>query len=118
MDFKLDDNNDLVIENNNLLLIDGADLVKQILKERLQTFLGEWFLDTDLGVPYFQDILKKGVNLKTISNVFKNEILGTPGVIELEKFNLDFTEGNRRLSLDFSVRTEDGSITINLEELV
>lgn len=117
MDFKLDANNDLVIENNNLVLIDGADFVGQMLKERLQTFLGEWFLDTDLGIPYFQNILTKGVNLNTIKNVFKNEILSTPGVIELEDFNLDFTDSTRQLSLDFSVRTENGSITINIEEL-
>lgn len=118
MDFKLDDNNDLVIENNNLVLIDGADFVKQLLKERLQTFLGEWFLDIEIGIPYFQDILKKNVSLNTIANIFKNEILQTPGVIELEKFDLDYNENTRELSLSFAVRSLDGSITINIEELI
>lgn len=117
MDLKLDDNNDLVFENNQLVLVDGADFVKQLLKQRLQTFIGEWFLDTSLGIPYFQEILKKQVNINAVSNIFKNEILNTPGVIEMETFELDFTEGTRHLSLTFSVRTQTGSITINIEEL-
>lgn len=117
MDLKLDDNNDLVIEDNELVLLDGGDLVAQLLKEKLQTFQGEWFLDTSLGVPYFQDILKKQVDLSGIGNIFKDQILNTPGILGLTNFNLDYTENNRNLSLNFSVRSEDGEITINIEEL-
>jgi len=118
MDLKLDDTNDLVVENNELVLIDGVDLIRQLLIQRLQTFLGEWFLDTSLGIPYYQDILKKTAVVSTISNILKDEILDTTGVLELQTFELDFTESSRELSLEFSVRTQEGTITINLEELI
>jgi len=118
MDLKVDENNDLVIENNELILIDGPDFVRQMLIQRLQSFLGEWFLDIEVGVPYFQDILKKDVSISKISNIFKDEILNTPGVVELQQFDLSFNELTRRLSLTFAVKALNESIVINLEELI
>ena len=118
MDLKLGENNDLIIENNELVMIDGSDLVKQLLLQRLKSFRGEWFLDSSLGLPYFQDILKKETSINTVSNIFKDQILGTPGVLELEEFNLDFTESTRQLIVNFVVRTLEGSIKINLEEVI
>jgi hypothetical protein len=118
---KLDDNNDLAIENNNLVLIDGSDLVKQLIIQRLKTFLGEWFLDKSVGIPYFQDILIKNPNANVVTTLIKNEILKAEGVIELDSFSTDFNDGARQLSISFSVRTEDGIIRINnfiLGELV
>lgn len=118
---KLDENNDLAIENNNLVLIDGSDLVKQLIIQRLKTFLGEWFLDKSVGIPYFQDILIKNPNANVVTTLIKNEILKAEGVIELDSFSTDFNDGARQLSISFSVRTEDGIIRINnfiLGELV
>lgn len=113
MDFKLDDNNDLIIENNNLVLIDGIDLVRQLLLERLRTFRGEWFLDVTVGVPYFQDIMKKGVNINSVSSILKDEIVGTPGVISLKSFELDFDNLIRELKVVFSAQATQGEILIN-----
>lgn len=104
--------NDLVFENNKLVLIDGLDFVEQLLKERLQTFLGEWFLDTSLGLPYFQDILVKNPVPTKITALLKDAILETPGVIELVDFSPDFDSKNRNLMLSFSARTEEGEIKI------
>ena len=105
-------NDDLVFENNELVLVDGLDLVEQLLRQRLQTFLGEWFLDTSLGLPYFQDILVKNPNANVVTSLLKDAILNTPGVIELVSFTPDFDSVNRSLNLSFSVRANDGEITI------
>jgi len=54
--FLLDQNGDLDISGNHLTLTDGIEAIRQHLKVKFQIFLGEWFLDESVGVPYFQQI--------------------------------------------------------------
>ena len=55
MDLKLDATaHDLIIENYDLVLVDGIDLVRQAIKQRLLLVLEEWFLDDTIGVPWYQ----------------------------------------------------------------
>jgi len=116
-DLKLDQTSgDVIVANGDLVLTDAEDAVRQHVQQRLRTFLGEWFLNTAVGVPYYQNILKKNPNPSIIAGVFQNEIIQTPGVLELLDFNLDFNNGTRKLRLDFKVRVTTG--VINFEELL
>lgn len=108
---RIDNNNDIQIDNNNLTLIGGREEIAQVLRQRLRVFLGEWFLDTREGIDYYGDILKKAPDPGQVNALFKNEILTSPGVIELIEFNLDIV--GRQLTLAFSARTKDGIITFN-----
>ena len=100
---------DIVVENGKLVWIGGADAVRQHLQNRFLTFLGEWFLDTSIGVPWFRDILKKNPTFSLVAAIMKSTILDTPGVIDLIEFNFDY-EDNRTLKLDFKCLTDDGMI--------
>lgn len=112
MDLRLDTvNTDIVLENGDLALIEDSDAVAQHIRQRLKTFYGEWFLDTSVGVPYYQDILRKNPNPDVVEQLLRNEILGTPGVIELMKFEMDFQNGARTLDVSFEARTVDGPVT-------
>lgn len=111
MDFKSTPEGDFAIENNDFVLIDGIDLVKQLVQENLRTFLGEAFSDVTVGVPYFQEILKKGVEINTVSSIIKDTILQTKGVISLKSFELDFDE--RNLSVQTQIQAKDGIIILN-----
>ncbi len=99
--------NDLEVINGDLVLNSGVDAVAQYLKAKLKTFLGEWFLDLSVGIPYFKEILKKNINPVTVDAIFKEAILSTPNVIELQEFDMNI-ESDRRLILDFKVRTKEG----------
>ncbi len=70
--------------------------------------MGEWFLNLDAGLPYFQDILIKDPNLNAIDGVIKNTIIDTPGVIELLGFDMDYDSSSQALVLTFSVQVSDG----------
>ena len=108
-DLKLDDlTGDLVIENADLVLTVGSDAVRQHLLQRLRTFMGEWFLNLDARLPYFQDILIKDPNLNAIDGVIKNVIIDTPGVLELLSFDMDYDSSTQALVLTFSVQVSDG----------
>lgn len=108
---KIDASNDIEIINNDLFLLGGRDEIAQVLRQELRVFLGEWFLNTDEGIPYLQEILKKNPNVSTVDAIFKNKILESPGVIELTEYTLDFE--NRKLRLYFKARTEEGIITFD-----
>lgn len=116
-DLRLDQTSgDLLITNADLELTEKSDAVRQHVQQRLRAFLGEWFLDTSVGVPYYQDVLKKNPNPQIVAGVFQNEIIQTPGVLELLDFEFDFNNALRTLRLDFSVRVTEG--VINFSELV
>lgn len=117
--FKMDDNDDLAIENNGFVLTvhDSDEEIRQRLLQALRFFLEEWFLDNSLGIPYFQAIFVKGTPPDVIEAAFKDAILSTEGVVSLERFApLDFNVSTRKLSVDFDVKTINGNnLTINEE---
>ena len=81
----IDDNNDTFLDaSGNVAIVDDAESLRQRLLERLQFFLGEWFLDETLGVPYFQQILQSNVDINIVSNIITNEILKESEVIRVE----------------------------------
>jgi len=94
---------------------DPATVVAQRLRIRLQTFLGEWFLNTGYGVPYWQRILGKKTSKTAIDRIFQEQILDERGVREISSFSSTFK--NRQYDMSFRVRALDGSlsevITIN-----
>ncbi|MCP3944604.1 MAG: hypothetical protein GY710_24435 [Desulfobacteraceae bacterium] len=113
MDFLIQDN-DLVIQNNNLVLVDGLEETRQRLTQRLQTFFSEWFLDRRRGIPHIQEIRKKGVQQSTVSAIFKKEILDVEGVTELLKFEMDYIPSSRTLVLDFAIRSNEGTLELTI----
>ena len=99
---------DFVIENNSLVEIDGMEAIRQHMTIRFQIFLGEWFLDTSIGVPWFRDVLVKNPSFNVVMQVLKDVILDTPGVLQIITFEFDYTEGTREVSLDFQALTTEG----------
>ena len=116
----LDSSNDLIIQAGRLVTVaDGAEVVQHV-RSRLLFYLGEWFLDIDAGVPYFQEIFTKPANLANIESIFKSKILRTPGVKRLTDFSMTYEGGSSRtLSVSFSAETTFGfidkdKVTINV----
>lgn len=89
-----------------------ADLeaIRQAVQIRCQTFLGEWFLDLDAGIPYFQNVFVKSPNIAAIRQVFKSKIEGVPGVLEVTKLDLDYNRSTRELRIDFAANTNFGEL--------
>lgn len=106
-DFRLDADGDLSLEEGDFTLIAGAEAVASALKARLQTFLGEYFLDSSIGVPYFTEVFGKPPAPR-VEAVFREAILGTPGVAALQSLKL--TREGRTLRLAFQVNTDFGEI--------
>lgn len=101
---------DLLISGGALQTVDGDAHLSQFLKIRLLTFLGEWFLDQRIGVPYFRDVLVKNPNPTVLRGVFRDVVANTPGVVRILAFSVSLESTTRQLSVAFEVLTDTGSI--------
>ena len=121
-DIRLDPitNADIDLSTEALELVDGTDAIAQHLLIRLRFVKGEYFLDTRLGVPYFEDIFIKNPNLVVVRALFRETILETPGVLSIERFDMDFDTANRKLRVDFtcSVTTQEEPLDFSEEFLI
>ena len=82
----------------------------QRLDENLSFFLGEWFLDTREGVPYWQRIIGAKPDLGLIDTLYRRAILLTPAVGSVPNLKLDFARATRTLGVHFNVILKDGSL--------
>jgi hypothetical protein len=107
---------DLVHDGHRLQLIADVPAIAQSLRTRLSTFQGEWFLDEDFGVPYFQTVLGKQASLVAVREVFRGIIADTPGVLGIVRLELGRTRGGgaRDFTLSFAVTTDTGQLSLTL----
>lgn len=108
---------DLKITNNSLTLTTGLEAIRQHLQVRFQMFFGEWFLDTEVGVPWFQDVLQKQSSFTVVSEILKGVALDTPGILQLLKFNFDYVAATREITLEIQCLSTEGIIDFSLLDL-
>ena len=114
MDLRLDTNTgDLDMSLGTPQLVTGREAIAQKIRIRLRFFRGEWFLDTRLGVPYFESILKKNPNKNVVASLFQQVVLKTPGVTALKSFALSINKQTRVLSVTFEAATTDGDVVFD-----
>lgn len=118
IDLKISDTtNDLILTDGDLTLIMDSDQIRQAVKQALQTFLGEWFLNTTQGIPYYQTVFTQNPNLDIVQATLTNAILSVPGIVQLTSFDFTFDNGLRKLNITFEAKSTNGQ-TINLETTV
>lgn len=103
---------DLVVENYDLQFVDEVSQVRQNIKIRLLFLFNEWFLDSNLGVPYFEQLCTKDPNIALVDSFLKSTIIETPGVSQLLEYSSDYSPIQRTLVLNFKVLTDFGDTTI------
>lgn len=117
-DLKLDANGDLDLTDGNVTLVTGDDAIAQQITIRLRLILGEWFLDTRVGIPYFGDIFVKNPDLTRVRSIFRQTILGTPGIAAFEEFSLSVDNPTRTLSVEFRAKKTDGEVLDYTNEFI
>lgn len=111
-DFKLGPDGDLVITDYDLVPTDGLDAIVQRLRIKFRLFVGEWFLDTKFGTPWYQTVLKKNPDPGQMEAAFKEVILTTPEVQNILEFDMNLSS-ERVLTLTFKAQTAQGVIDFN-----
>ena len=116
-DFALGSDGDLLLKDGDLVFNFGTEGITSDLLSRLKTFLGECFLDTSLGLAWREKILGHKPSAGELRDIFRTEILGTPGIKSLSKF--DATTTNRVLQITFVALAAtgdelEGALSLNL----
>ena len=97
----------------------GDDETLQRLKVRLWRELGEWFLDVDAGLPWYQDgkgmLGAKPHERNNIELMIRRCIMQTDGISRITSFSGIFASGSRQLDLFIQVLLDSGrTATVNV----
>ena len=83
------------------LTADLSEEVAQRLDTKFKFFLGEWFLDQSLGVPYYRDVFVRNPDMAVIRSIFQQLITDDAGVESLVSLDLALDGETRALSVTF-----------------
>lgn len=116
--FKLDQYGDVVINNQQIELVEGVQLIAQTIKQVLGTNLGEWFGDLEEGID-FHVVLTKNPNYDLIQDTINTAVqkVAYSLNVELETDNFTFDVKGRSLTVTFTLTangTESTSIELTL----
>ena len=79
---------DIRIKNGKVVRISGADEVRQRIKIAMYHELGEYFLNTESGVPWYSQILGSKMEKVDLANLLRQKILQVPGVLRVDKIEV------------------------------
>lgn len=96
--------------DGDLATVKDAAGIKQDILTSIRQILGEWFLDTSDGVPYFQTIFIKNPNQAFINAAFIQRISNVPGVLNLLSFSISRVDATRSLTINFKAQTLNGTV--------
>ena len=92
----------------NRFIQNTPETVGQVILTRLLLMRGEWFIDSQEGTPYYQEIFGHLAEHKGMYDLeIQARILGTPGVQEIQDYVSEI-DINRKLSINCSVFTDYG----------
>lgn len=110
-DLALDKQNDLIFENGDFQFTYGLDGIIQEARIKLQMFEGEWFLNLEAGIPYWNEILgqKPDVAIPAIAAHFNQTLLGIEDVTDVTKMSVAYNGKTRQLVVRWAVRSLFGN---------
>lgn len=110
--------NDIVLTDTGQLRVNSTtqEWLSAKIEHTLKVYKGEWFLNRNIGIPYFSQIFSKEISIATVDSIFTTAILGVEGVDKLLRFNSTYNPSTRVYGVEFTVRALTGEeINGNLE---
>jgi hypothetical protein len=92
------------------LVTDPATAGAAKIRNEFNVFLGEWFLDSRIGVPYFSQVFITNPNIPLIQQLLLGVILNTAGIASCQKITVSFNRDTRTLAVTFEATWDDGTI--------
>ena len=86
-----------------------TDSVRKAAQIRLQWFLGEWRFAPAFGVPYYEDILIKKLNITRIRSIVRNEVMSVAEVKDVSNIAIDINAPARKAAIALDIVTAEDS---------
>lgn len=110
-DILLDSTGDIAISKGDIII---ADSLRQSVMIRLRWFLNEWQFNPDFGIPYYDEIFGKSIDIKRIETIIEEALLGVDGIQSVSSVTAKYDRATRALSVQFTAK---GDETILREEV-
>lgn len=111
-DLKLDSTNDLIIAEGDLTLTTTrTEMAAQTLGITLKTFKGEWFLNTNFGTPYLQEIIGVARKKETVDRIFLSQIANNRFVDNINSYTSSFDRDERYYTMTVNVAVGEDNVT-------
>lgn len=103
-DLKLDGSNDLVMVDGDLTLTTTkSEIAAQTLGITLRTFRGEWFLNSNFGVPYLQEIIGVAKKKEIVDRIFLSTIASNVYIDNINSYTSSYDRDDRYYSMNVTV---------------
>lgn len=103
----IDEHGDMVIENNDINIVTGNELLRQKVWTVLRTNLKEWFFDWDQGID-FNNLLGKGVNEELVRYEIERGLAQVDETFSITEFTYEVDRAARKATVIFKAQTESG----------
>lgn len=105
-DLLLTADGDLLIDDNGDIAI--TDSAVQAVKIRIQWFLAEWKFWPAVGIPYFEEILRKKPDAGLIAILIREAAMEVEGVLDVKDIDIKINAATRSAAITFTLVTEEG----------
>lgn len=105
--FALDANGDVVIENNEISIVVGDDLLQQKVWTILHTNLKEWFFDWEQGID-FNNLLGKETDGELVRYEIERGLAQVDSTFTITDFEYTEDRVARKSKVSFRAMTETG----------
>lgn len=122
VDFKIDPITGDVVIGTDVQFVSGMDAVVQGARIRIRMIAGEWFLNLDAGVPWFERVgvpidrvvFGQKYNEARALSAIRGALLGTPifdgvpAIVAVTKLTAAFNGATRGVTVSWQAKTEFG----------
>lgn len=110
-DLLMNECGDLDVTNGVVTIVADGDQVKQAWLIAMRTFLGEYFLDSTIGIPYVQRVFTKRQTIRELKQIFSDASLAVPGITQVVAVVVGKIDSVKR-EVDVAVTAKlDGNVT-------
>jgi len=110
VDILLDKSGDIALINGKIQLTKDK---AQAVKIRLKTIRGEYFLDVNIGVPYFTEIFTKRNKKERIDMLIKSELSRIKDFVKFDSFVSEINEKTYEYKANIQFKNKE---IVSLEE--
>lgn len=114
LDIKLNEKWDLDYRDGGLFFVSGVARVAQQVKQALLILLGEYFLDTRIGIPYREAVWVKNPQPTLLRTIFTETLLAVEGVTRVVDLRLAVDDATRRLFITAVIESRYGEVKVRL----
>lgn len=93
-------------DEGDIAIVSEGDQVVSHVQSRLYTYLGEWYFNTAIGIPWISEMFTPETTYEQKAAILKQVIQRTPEVRRIIEFNYGVDPTNRIAEVEYRAETD------------